>query len=224
MKSTPAIHQEIIAAGHQMWVRGLVWGCSGNISRRTGDDSFLISASGANLAALTAKDLAECSVTSTAHRGPNPSREVALHRAVYQLRSQVQAVLHSSPFYTTLVACGGETPLRTDLFPEAMAYLRPIALVPYHHPGSQMLADAVAAQATQSDVLILLNHGAVILARDLEEAVLRLETLEFLCRLETTARASGATLRYLGANAAQAFRARYQLRSAQAEESGSCCD
>jgi ribulose-5-phosphate 4-epimerase/fuculose-1-phosphate aldolase len=223
VKSSTRIHQEIIASGRQMWVRGLVWGCSGNISRRTGDDSFLISASGANLGALSTADLAECSVSSTAHRGPNPSRETALHRAVYRLRSRVQAVVHSSPFYTTLVACG-EMPLRTDLFPEAMAYLEPVAWVPYHHPASQILADAVVAQATQSDVLILQNHGAVILGRNLEEVLLRLETLEFLCRLETTARASGVALRYLGDKAAQAFHARYQAQSTQAEESGSCCD
>jgi ribulose-5-phosphate 4-epimerase/fuculose-1-phosphate aldolase len=223
MHSSTAIHQEIIASGRQMWRRGLVWGCSGNISRRTGNDSFLISASGANLGALTADDLAECSVSTTAHRGPSPSRETPLHRAAYQLRSQVQAVVHSSPFYTTLVACG-EIPLRTDLFPEAMAYLGHVAWVPYHHPGSQMLADAVAAQGTQSNVLILLNHGAVILGRNLEEALLRLETLEFLCRLETTARAGGIALRYLGKEATQAFRDRYQAQSTQSEESGSCCD
>lgn len=223
MSSPEIIHQEVIACGRLLLARGLLWGRSGNISHRTGRDTFLISASGTDLGALTAADLVACRVSSAAYEGSIPSRETGLHRAIYRSQPGVQAVVHASPFYSSLVACC-HVPLRTDLFPEAMAYLQHVAWVPYCHPGSQALAEAVAAQARESDVLILENHGAVALGQSLEEVVLRLETLEFLSRMEVTARASGLTLRYLGEKVALAFAARYQAHQAPEQEVSRCRD
>ncbi len=221
MDDPAAIRQAIIVGGRKLLARGLAWGCSGNISLRTDEDAFIISASGASLGALTANDLTECRVSSSACLGPTPSRETDLHRAIYRSRSDVGAVVHASPFYTTLIACC-HVALRTDLFPEAMVYLGKLGWVPYHHPGSRELAEAVANQAEQRMVLILENHGVVALGHDLDQVVLRLETLEFLCRLEVTARAGGLPVRYLGDEVARAFVAQYQAPHSNTPEGKSC--
>jgi L-fuculose-phosphate aldolase len=223
MISPETAAHRVISVGRSLHAAGLVWGRSGNISRRLGVNSFLITASGADLGALAMDDLARCSITAEAHDGPPPSSETSLHRAIYQSRMDVQAIIHSSPFFTTLAACSkGPLPLRTDLFPEAMVYLGLIAWVPYHRPGSEALAGAVAAQAATSESLILANHGAVILGRNLDEALLRLEALEYLCRLEITARASGLALRYLGEKAAQDIAAAYGSQPSPGPEVASC--
>ena len=221
MNDQDTIRQDIIASGRRLLARGLVWGCSGNISQRTGDDAFLVAASGTELGALRAGDLTTCRVSSAQHQGPTPSRETGLHRAIYRSLPMVQAVVHTSPFYATLVACC-HIPLRTDLFPEAMAYLGQVGWVAYHHPGSQTLAKAVAAQARESLSVMLENHGVVAVGQSLDEVVLRLETLEFLCRMEVAARGSGLALQYLGAEAARAFGSQYQPQQSREQEIAPC--
>jgi len=57
------IRDELRALGRYMIDNQLVWGSSGNISARVGEDSFLISASGAWLGDLAPEDLVECSIS-----------------------------------------------------------------------------------------------------------------------------------------------------------------
>jgi ribulose-5-phosphate 4-epimerase/fuculose-1-phosphate aldolase len=68
----------------------LVWGSSGNISARIGQDGFLISASGAWLADLAPEDLVECSISANRATGDRkPSKEFPLHREIYAMRPEI---------------------------------------------------------------------------------------------------------------------------------------
>lgn len=185
--------------------RGLVWGRSGNVSARVGEDAFLISASGSELGALNDDDLVLCRLDSEAWEGSKrPSIETGLHRGIYRAREEAMAVLHSQPLYSTLIACS-DIALRADLFPEAMAYLGKVERAPYYHAGSRELAEAAATKARDSQALLLENHGVVCWGSSLDEVLLKTETLELLCRLVIVARTSGINLRYLGEKAMEDF-------------------
>ena len=60
------------------------------------------------------------------------------------------------------------------------------------------MAEATAAKATSCQALLLENHGAVCWADSLDEALLKTETLEFLCRMLIMSRAAGLNPEYLG--------------------------
>ena len=62
---TAKIRDELRALGRYMIDNQLVWGSSGNISARIGEDRFLISASGAWLGDLGPEDLVERRISGT---------------------------------------------------------------------------------------------------------------------------------------------------------------
>jgi L-fuculose-phosphate aldolase len=148
-----------------------------------GEDRFLISASGCALATLTLRDVVMCDRTET-HRAKTvaPSLEAPMHRAIYDARPLVNAVIHASPPYTTIVA-SSDIPVDSDLTVDTAYYLRRVTRVPFAPPGSDALAASVAQAAGEADVLILNNHGAVALGTTPKETLLRLEALELLCRM-----------------------------------------
>ncbi len=195
-------HQGRIA--HQA---GLVWGNNGNISARLDEDTFIISATGTHLEQLEDDDIVICRVSDADyHEGSKrPSSETPLHRAVYRARPEAGGVIHFSPFYTTLAACTA-LPLRVDVIPEAMAFLGSIGRVPYNYPGQEELASNVEAAIVDHPVVLMDNHGAIAFGRTLEEAVVRAETLEVLCRLHVVAQAANLELLYLGQDVAQGLR------------------
>jgi len=199
------IREELRRCGRLLAERGLVWGRSGNISARIEPNTFLISTGGSELGSLQDDDLILCRVDKDSCEGvKRPSMELWLHRGIYRSCSDAMAIIHSQPLYSTLVSCS-DIAVRTDFLPEAMAYLGDVARVPYHHAGSRELAKATAAKAEESQVLLLENHGVVCWDSSLDEALLKTETLDFVCRLLVLSRASGLALNLLGEDVAADF-------------------
>ena len=183
----------LIAAGRRVGAKALTWGTAGNVSVRLEDGRFAISGSGARLDELTPAKIVTCEIAGAGADGDcRPSVETGMHRAIYRVRPDVGAILHASPFHTTLVACS-ELELDTAASTDTLYYLRRIARLPFLLPGGTELADAAARAATDHDVLLLANHGSVVCAPDLGAAVNVTEALELLCRM-LVARAQGFPL------------------------------
>ncbi|WP_245599896.1 class II aldolase/adducin family protein [Paenibacillus harenae] len=201
MKPNPeqALWMQLRDTGRYMQGNGLAWGNAGNISARVDEDNYLITASGTDMGELAENDFALCSVASGSAvqpGGPKPSKEVPMHQAVYELRPEINAVLHASPFYSTMAACSGE-PIPADWFVEAMYYLEKVERVPYCHPGSRELGDAVKAKVSSANILLLQNHGVLVYDTSLREARMALHTLEMVCRMMAAAGSAGTEMRPL---------------------------
>ena len=196
--------------------RRLVAGSAGNISLRLDEQEFVISRRGARLDRLEPGDLVRCALDGETWVGDvRPSTETPMHRAIYQVQPEAQAILHTSPFYTTLVACS-DIELRVDLTPEGMAYLNNVGRVPYLHPGTVELAQAARREAVHN-VIILDNHGLLVWSRTLDEALLVSEMMERHCQTLVFARlGEGAFhLHWLGEAVQRDFeRLRYARRAA----------
>lgn len=192
------LRRQLQEAGRYLLANDLTWGNAGNLSVRTDADRCLITASGTRLGDLGDDDFVECALTPAAPcaAGRKPSKELSMHAAVYRLRPEVNAVLHTSSFYTTLVACS-DISLPGDWFVEGMYYLERVARVPYCHPGAPSLGDAVAAIVAQANIVLLENHGVLAYDVSVREALMALHTAEIASRMAITARGAGIAMRAL---------------------------
>ncbi len=197
---------ELQAAGRYLTEHALTWGNAGNLSARIGPATALITASGTRLGELAADDLIEFSFGAPpAPQGARrPSKETPMHRAVYESRPDIGAVLHAAPFYATLLACS-EAVIPSNWFVEGMYYLERVARVPYFHPGSEALGEAVRGAAGEANVLLLDNHGVLVYDSTVQEALMALHTLEFTCRMVVEAGRAALTLRPLAPEVVQDF-------------------
>jgi L-fuculose-phosphate aldolase len=110
------------------------------------------------------------------------SSELKMHLALYAARPDVQAVVHAHPPAATGFAAAGRA-LPADVLPELPVVVGPVTLVPYARPGTQALADAIAECALDHEVFLLANHGVTAVGHSLNDAVLRLESVEQAARI-----------------------------------------
>lgn len=196
--------QGLRSVGRYLLDHDLTWGNAGNLSVRLGPSRYLITASGTRLGELQDDDFVECYFDGPLSGARKPSKETPMHQAVYEQRPEIGAVLHASPFYSTLIACAN-SPVPADLFVEDMYYLERVERVAYFHPGSVALGEAVRAKAGQANILLLENHGVLVFDTSLQEALMGLQTLEMVCRMAVTARTAGLELHSLPASTVADF-------------------
>jgi 3-dehydro-4-phosphotetronate decarboxylase len=202
MQKEELIRQELRKTGKYMMDYGLAWGTAGNISARISADEYMITASGTYLGELDHTDLVVCSLSGEAvawdiqkqfDTSKKPSKETPMHRAIYENRPDIGAVLHASPFYTTLVACSSiEIP--SNWFVETMYYLERVERVGYYHPGTLELGNAVAEKAKSANILLLENHGVLVYDVNIKEARMALQTLEMACKMLITSRSANVEM------------------------------
>jgi L-fuculose-phosphate aldolase len=160
----------------------------GNFSARLDGNRILITASSIEKRSLAPDSLLEFDLNGDPPAGI--SSEWRMHRAVYQSRLSVNALLHVHAPALTAFAAAHCLP-SVELLAEAKAAVGEIALVPYAAPGSQQLADAIVRASGSASVYLLENHGVLSLGASVKDALHRLERAEFLSRVELHARTLG---------------------------------
>ena len=168
-----------------LFALGHATGSTSNISFRVGDEIY-VSASGTSFGTIRADQFVRVGLDAAVCGSGKPSKEYPLHLAVYRARPDVNAVLHTHSFYSTLLSClPSEHP--GDCVREYTPYLRmklgKIARVPYAPPGSRELFELFEQNIDAGDGWLLANHGPVVPAKNLNEAFYCLEELEESCRL-----------------------------------------
>lgn len=136
-------------------------GSYGNLSFRTGQESFIITGTCIGLKdKLTNNSFVEVRCTDAASgqvwvRGTrNPSSESLMHAGIYRCRHDVAAVFH------------GHAPLLIE-----KADVSGMAVTASEYPyGTPELADAVSEMALSHDFFIIRNHGFISLGANPEDA------------------------------------------------------
>jgi L-fuculose-phosphate aldolase len=154
----------------------------GNVSVRTGDN-ILITASQMDKANITA---GQVGIFSLNGKNLTPalkiSMESKMHIAIYMKRPDVNAIVHAHPVFATSFAITGKE-IKTNLAGEARAVLGVPAVAHYALMGTQKLADIAAEASIKSNCILLENHGAITLGKNLLQAYDRMELLEVTARL-----------------------------------------
>ena len=175
----------------QLAAGGLLAGRDGNVSVRLGPDRVLVTPSGLIKALVTAGDMVEVDLAGRKRRGRrNPTSELDLHLRILTHRPDVGAVVHAHPPAATGFAVAGEE-IPANLLPELIFLVGRVPIVPYGTPGTRELGDRVEPYLAEHDGLLLANHGAVTMGRTLDQAWIRMETLEHAARVIRAARAIG---------------------------------
>jgi ribulose-5-phosphate 4-epimerase/fuculose-1-phosphate aldolase len=180
MSFDDATRSSIVDLGAALYDRGLTPGRTGNLSVRAGD-RIMITPTGVCMGRLDPDRLSVTSLDGTHIAGDQPSKELALHRALYGHHPDCTAVAHLHSTHAVAVSClpdlDPDEPLPTITPYFAMRVGR-LPLVEYAHPGSHELEAEVARAAEQSRCVLLRNHGSLAAAPTLEGAVDAVEEIE----------------------------------------------
>jgi L-fuculose-phosphate aldolase len=122
--------------------------------------------------------------------GRRPSSEILMHLVAYRQRPDVGAVVHAHPPLSTGFAVAG-IPLDRAVLAEVVTTLGSIPIADYGTPSTRELADAVEPLVRTHDGLLLANHGALALGKDLFSAYYKMETIEHFARISLVARQLG---------------------------------
>ena len=175
----------------QLAANGLIAGRDGNLSVRLDTKRVLVTPSGRIKALVTAADMVEVDLAGrTRDRRRKPTSELDLHLRILRHRPDVQAVVHAHPPTATGFAVAGEE-IPGNLLPELIFVVGRVPLVPFGMPGTPELGDRIEPYLADVDALLLANHGAVTMGRTLDEAWIRMESLEHAARIIMAARAIG---------------------------------
>lgn len=183
--------QDLIEVGRRLDRKGFVAANDGNLSVRLGSGRVLVTASGTIKGHLSASDFVVVDLDGRVVEGAGrPSTEIAMHLAIYRVRSDVRAVVHAHPPIATGFAVAG-IPLALCVLPEIVLTLGSVPLATYAPPATEELARSIEPHLKHADAVLLRNHGAVTCGPDLFEAYYRMERVEHFAHILLVARLLG---------------------------------
>jgi L-fuculose-phosphate aldolase len=186
------LRRDMVAVCHRMDSRGLVAGTDGNVSVRVSRNRLIATPTGMSKGLVQADDLVVCDLRGQQIEGKRRlTTEIRIHLAAYQERDDVCAVVHAHPPYATAFAVARRQ-LDERLMPEAYIAVGKVALAPYGTPSTGELEAGIRPACREHDAILLANHGAMALGRDVWSAAFRMEALEQLARISTITRVLGS--------------------------------
>jgi L-fuculose-phosphate aldolase len=175
--------KEVAYFMRRLYSKNLTTTSGGNISFRLEDDRLLITPSGTDKGRMKGDQIGVLTM-----KGENQtsalklSIESGMHIAIYNKRPDIRAIVHAHPPVSS-----GFTALRCNincaLTAEARAILGTPKMAPYALMGTSLLADIVAENAMDTQVILMENHGIICLGHTLLEAFDRMEVLEAAAKM-----------------------------------------
>jgi len=176
-KDLLSIMDELIEVGKKVVDRGLAVGSGGNLSfRAPGTETFFITGTGTQLDQLNPGSFAEVNLNGEVSGSVKPSSEFRVHLESYMARPEIDVCIHLHPQASVLTAALN-LPIKY-LTVDHVYYVRKVVRIPWIRSGTQEIADATGLAVKDSNVVILENHGCVVLAPSVQLAYTRVLNLE----------------------------------------------
>ncbi len=182
---------DIVEVGRRLWMQGYVASNDGNISVRLGPDRLLTTPKSVSKGFMTPEMMVVTDMDGAKVRGErDASSELKMHLEVYHQRADIGAVVHAHPATATGFAVAG-VPLTRAVLAEVITTLGGIPIAEYATPSTAELPAAIREYIKVHDGLLLANHGALAVAKDLFSAYYRMETIEHFAKISLVARQLG---------------------------------
>jgi L-fuculose-phosphate aldolase len=180
--------EAVASASRHLAEKGLVIGTAGNISARQGD-LIAVTPTGSDLGQVTAEMITVIDLSGQVVDGDlAPTSEVPLHTGIYAATNAL-AITHAHAMASTALSCCHEgLPALHYSCLELGGSPRTAAYATF---GSQKLADNVIEALQGRNAAMMQNHGSVAYGSTMDQAVHRLELLEWLAELYWRASALG---------------------------------
>jgi L-fuculose-phosphate aldolase len=172
---------------------GLTTTSGGNISIKDENGNIWITPASVDKGSLTTKDIVCVKPDGTIEGLHKPSSEYPFHKAIYEIRPQMTAIIHAHPPALVSFSITKQIP-NTNIIPQAKSICGTIGFAPYDVPGSKNLGVKIAGEFKKHPdykAVIMENHGVVLGGEDIMDAYERFETLEFCARTLINAKTLG---------------------------------
>ena len=180
MSQYQSTKQLIVQTAQNLVHKGYLMATGGNISMRIlGGEAFAITPSNFDYMKMTADDVCILDMELNLLEGERkPSVEAAMHGAIYQVRGDVNAIVHTHQVYASALTLI-KAPIPT-LFDEQARFLgRSVDIIPYAPSGTGMLKNTIAKHVkNHNNAFMMQNHGALIFGHDMDRALHNVEILE----------------------------------------------
>ncbi len=177
----------VLEAAQEMVQKGLVVGNMGNISMRLVESSarelVAITPSGCYYDSLNPDDIVVVDFEGKRVEGKlKPSMETMLHIEIYKMRPKVNAIVHFHPIFSSVVAVMG-VQIPAILDDQVVCLGGEIKVAEYAPSGSQKMVRNVVSALGEGNAVIMANHGALSVGKDMRDALTNSEVLEKTARI-----------------------------------------
>jgi L-fuculose-phosphate aldolase len=154
----------------------------GNISVIDENGDIWVTPSAVDKGSLRPSDIMCVKHDGTITGRHKPSSEFPFHKAIYEMRPDIRAIIHAHPPALVSFSIVHQIP-DTNIISQAKYICGPIGYATYELPGSDLLGKRIATEFKKGFMAIIMeNHGTVLGGSDLLDAFQRFETLEFSAR------------------------------------------
>ncbi len=180
METFDVFTNQVVDTAQELTRKGYLMATGGNISIRiAGQHAFAITPSDFDYMKMTSEDVCVLDFDLKMIKGHlKPSVESSLHEAVYEVRPDVNAIIHTHQVYASALTLI-KMPIPA-LFDEQVRFLgRSVEIIPYAPSGTGFLKNIVAKHVkNNANAFMMQNHGALVFGIDMERAVHNVEILE----------------------------------------------
>jgi L-fuculose-phosphate aldolase len=173
---------EICEIMKRLYSRGLVSCVGGNVSVVSREGNFILATpSHVDKINIQPNEIVKIDL-SDGHiiKGPKCSTETINHLSIYRSRKDVQAIVHAHPSVAVGMVSAGYIPKTPTS--EYIMFVRNLVAVDFSAVGEDSVRKLVKA-FTQTNIVLLKNHGAFSVGDSLYEALSRIEVLEEGCKI-----------------------------------------
>ncbi len=173
----------VIEAGKKLLKSGLIARTWGNVSCRVSPTQFVITPSGRAYETLTPDEIVLVNIADCSYEGTvKPSSEKGIHASVYEMRPEMDFVIHThQPYASAAAAIGYDI---NSLSQHAADLIGPgVTVASYGLPGTGKLKNGVrdAMMRSPSKAILMAHHGALCMGEDMDEAFAVAAELEKVC-------------------------------------------
>ncbi|MBU1627118.1 class II aldolase/adducin family protein [bacterium] len=191
MQTEHQLKLDIVESGKRLFSRGFVASNDGNISVKCDQNTILITPTGLSKGFMQPEDIVKCNLEGKKLSGrKEPTSEIKMHLAVYKNRTDIKAIVHAHPPHATGFSVAGLS-LDKCTLAEVIISLGSIPLAEYGTPSTEELVSKLENLIANHDAVLLANHGAVTLGKDIFNAYYKMETVEHSAHITFIAKMLG---------------------------------
>ncbi len=177
------LRQDLKTVCNLLYNRGLISGFDGNVSLRISEDLFLITPRDSHKGLLKEEDFVIVDLEGNSKSFNNdPSSDFSIHASAYRKRTDIKAFIHAHPPTAVSISIANIN-VNKPILPDVVVLLGEVSTIQYPGIEKEKELNLIVKCLEKSDLIILEKHGAIAVGDSIFNALHKLETLEYACKI-----------------------------------------